>query len=208
MAFANAADVEAVTGEAPDADRLDLLLEFASAVVAVEARQRIALEAGDVVVLPGVWGSELELPQRPVVAVSEVVLVDELTDAEVVVPASAYGWRSSGALLLLEPMPPIVNAPTVWGGMPSWGGPNVSARVTYDHGHAAIPPIVRFVTASYTAALLARSPDSSQSEGVTSETFDGSYTVSYGQTRASLPDDLRRLLRLGLGGKRLHTVET
>lgn len=206
MTLATPADVEAVMGSQPETPRIDTILEFASAVVAVEARQRIAKESGDVIVLAGSWGRELELPQRPVIAVNEVVLIDELTDAEVVVLESAYGWRSSGSLLLLEPIPPVVNAPAVWGDAPSWYGPATSVRVNYDHGYAVIPPIVRFVTSMYAARLMARGPESTEDEGIASETFDGSYTVSFMQARASLPADLRRLLR-GVD-KRLHTVET
>lgn len=202
MPLAELGDLEAIMGQAPDnTTRANLLLEFASAVVAEQCRQTIS--AGETTTdLPGSWGNTLELGERPVTAVTEVVIVDPYTDAEVTVAPSAYGWRSDGTLMLLTAVA-LVNAPEPWDHSPAWGGPEVTVRVTYSHGFAEVPTIVRFVTAMYAARLYNGAPLASA--GVQGETFDGSYSVQYGQGAVDLPDDLKRLLRRR--DKRLHTAE-
>lgn len=138
MALATVAELEEYLGRSlttAEQGRAAYLLEEATDAVRRAARQHLELVVDDVASVRGVWDEYLELPQRPVVSVTEVA--DE--DGNVLVADEdyyVYGdrlWSSGG-----------------------WGGPEVRWVVTYTHGYAAdeMPSDVKNVALAVAERLL------------------------------------------------------
>lgn len=153
--FATAADLAELLGETFDATRTaqaNAALELASATIQGWTRQTIELVAGDTVTLRGTWDEELVLPQRPVVAVTAVSVDGTALTAD--------DWRLWGSSLVRV-------------GYGNWAGPDVAVAVTYSHGWAVIPDVIRAVTMQIAVRLMAN-PGLVQAESI------GTYSVTYG----------------------------
>lgn len=128
-AFATAADLAAATQRSDlDSASADLALASASAVIRRWTRQSITLVEGDVVTLRVLHEHDLALPQRPVVAVSQVrvsglVLLDWVLSGDRLLRTG--GWRH---------LP----------GTTTYPDPGL-VEVTYTHGYAEVPDEVRAV---------------------------------------------------------------
>jgi len=143
------------------------LIEMASAMVRRYTRQDLTAATADVVNLPGTWGHTITLPQRPVTAVTSVVINGAT-------PAFA-SWKLIGDELFIGTgsFQPDYGS-SLWGGPSglwgpagsstgpqatgaSWQGPQGSVTVTYDHGYAVIPDEITNEVAGM-AALQMSSP--------------------------------------------------
>lgn len=172
MAFATEADLEAYTGAAVATDRATILLDAATAAIQSYCRQTFTAVAG-AQVLPGSWDAKLELPERPVTAVTAVSIGDTALTADM-----DYVWDGAHTLYRGTKVDGVlsVNGPDYlingWG---DWGGPGAQVTVTYARGFATIPGDVKGVCLALAARSLA-SPDGVNSESV------GAYSVSYSRS--------------------------
>ena len=186
MAFATEADLEAYTGTTVATDRATLLLDAATAAIQTYCGQTFT-QATTTAVMPGSWDSKLELPERPVTAVTTVIIGDTTLTVD-----TDYVWDGQHMLHRGTKVDGVlsVNGPDYlidgWG---DWGGPGAQVSVTYTHGFATIPGVVKGVCLALAARSL-QSPDGVNSESV------GSYSVSYSRTggAVSLLDEERSLL--------------
>ncbi len=186
MAFATEADLEAYTGTTVATDRATLLLDSATAAIQAYCNQTFT-QTSAAQVLPGTWDEKLELPERPVTAVTAVSIGDTALTADV-----DYVWDGAHTLYRGTKVDGVlsVNGPDYlidgWG---DWGGPGAQVTVTYTRGFATIPGVVKGVCLALAARSLT-SPDGVNSESV------GSYSVSYSRTggAVSLLDEEKALL--------------
>jgi hypothetical protein len=139
-------------------------------------QQQITQTLGDVIVLHGVYGTRLVLPQRPVTNVSVVVLTNSASGASPSWVFDRFGnldivsnatqntsdtYRiTDGGGNISSAVPPNLFGPagTLFPGQsvsPSWGGPACTVTVTYDHGYSVIPSTVVDEVAGMVAAQLA-----------------------------------------------------
>lgn len=137
-----------VQDPALDAATATVLLVAASAQVRAATGQDFTAVSGDTIVLDGVEGEWLALPQRPVTAVSSVAINDTTLDAS--------GWTLSGNRIYRW---------HGWQGQTSSWGPTL-VTVTYDHGYVEIPDDVRSATLALAADMLANP------QGLTDEQID------------------------------------
>ncbi len=186
MAFVTEADLEAYTGTSVATDRATILLDTATAAIQAYCNQSFT-QATTTVVLPGTFDSRLELPERPVTAITTVKIGDTTLTAD-----SDYVWDGGHMLYRGTKVDGVlsVNGPDYlingWG---DWGGPGAQVTVTYTHGFAVIPNDIKGVCLALAARSLT-SPDGVNSESV------GSYSVSYSRTggAVSLLDEEKALL--------------
>lgn len=125
-------------------------LQDASAIIQNWTRRRLERVLNDAVVLHGVWGRYLELPERPVIDAT-VTAVDGSA------PLADSYWLLGPALVRD-------------GG---WGGPETVVEVTYTHGYDPIPDDIRVATLQMAARMMAN-PQGVRTEGI------GTYNVAYG----------------------------
>lgn len=127
----------------PDQEsRARMLLELSSAAIQSETRQVLEFVADDEIDLYPGWEAVIELPQRPVVAVTEI------TFGETVVT----DWRTARGLLYRT--------------VGTWGGFTGPLHVVYSHGWRPIPDDVRLVCIEATARAYTMSgPDGDVQEG-------------------------------------------
>jgi hypothetical protein len=139
--FALNADLAARLGLAltpAEQTRADALLTLASGLIQDETKQAISLVANDVYTRPGDYDTRVRLPERPVVSVASVVLngqalvagTDFFVDHDEIV---RMNWSS------------IIQDSSF--GMP-WAGfgfPWWNLVVTYTHGYAVVPNLVKTV---------------------------------------------------------------
>lgn len=153
--------------------RAPALLADASAKIRGYTRQHISYVEDDVVELRPV-GTELRLPQRPVVDVSSVVAVGWTGVPDITIPAGAWGWDGLD-VVNVRPLSSEwwINLPESWA---DGDGPNVY-RVTNSHGYDPVPDDVVAVACSMVLRVLT-SP--SLTEGMTSERI-GQYSYQMGQ---------------------------
>lgn len=171
------------------------LITMASGLVRRYTRQNITQVVDDVVTMPGNWSNVLDLPQRPVTAVSSVTMNGatmpstqwRLVDDRLFVGTGSwqtdYGTMLWGGPALYGPAG-SVNGPQATGA--SWQGPQARVQVTYTHGFAEVPADVTNVVAGMVALAIA-SP-----VGVNSEQVGGykvAYTRSEGGSMAIQPAD-------------------
>ena len=184
--FATVAELEAYTGASIATDRARLLLDMASAAIRAHARQTLT-QATTTAVFPGTFAEKLVLPERPVTAVTTVIIGDTTLSVD-----TDWVWDGAHTLYRGTTVDGVlsVNGPDYlingWG---DWGGPGAQVSVTYTHGFATIPGVVKGVCLALAARTLG-SPDGVNSESV------GSYSVSYSRTggAVSLLDEERALL--------------
>lgn len=177
-------DVEARLGQpigSGEAERAEALLVDASARVRAWTGQTFNLVEDDEVVLRPV-GTLLRLPQRPVVAVRQVVAIGPggLPD----IPLSGWSW--DGADLV-----DVAGWQTVAVNLPAWvddiDTPVRSYRVRYDHGWGEVPDdVVSVVCAMVIRTLM--SP--SMIEGLVSERI-GAYSYQLQQGSGAVGGSVR-----------------
>jgi hypothetical protein len=156
------------------------LLGMASDVVRRYTRQQIT-QATETITLPGNWDNTLVLPQRPITAVSNVLIngatpsytLWRVLDDTLFLGTGAY-QPDFGVLLW--------SGNALWGPAGSnsgpqatgatWGGPQAQVTVTYTHGYAEVPGDIVNVTAGLVAIAIA-SPVGVDQERV------GGYQVKY-----------------------------
>lgn len=160
-ALATQADLEARIGplNATQAARVDGLLDDASGYVRDDTGHQFELVAADTVVFRPI-GAVITLPSRPVTAVTSVVAIARPPAADRTLETSAWAWDGIDKILLNvgELDHQLVG---------SWMGTN-TYRVTYDHGPAAIPAVVKAVVCEMVNRVLT-SP--SLATGITQETI-------------------------------------
>ncbi len=170
--FATEAELEAYTGTSIATDRARLLLDMASGAIRAYTNQTIS-QVTTTAVMPGNHSEKLELPERPVTAVTTVLIGDTTIPVD-----TDYVWDGAHTLYRGTKVDGVlsVNGPDYlingWG---DWGGPAAKVTVTYTHGFAIIPNDVKGVCLALAARSL-QSPDGVNSESV------GSYSVSYSRT--------------------------
>jgi hypothetical protein len=149
--FATSDELGAYLGETLAGARLaqaEVFLEMASAGIRSWTRQDIELVTDDLIVLPGTYDWEIELPQRPVVEVSAVTV-----GGVTVAPA---GYRLVG-----ESLQRLVGG---------WTG---TVAVTYTHGYEDIPRDIWAATLRLAAQML-ENPQGYTQEGI--GTYSVSYS--------------------------------
>ncbi|WP_073946520.1 hypothetical protein [Streptomyces kebangsaanensis] len=182
-----------------EAARAPALLRDATARVREFTGQTLSAVAGDAIVLRPV-GSLLRLPQRPVTAVHSVAAVGP--DGTTVGDLSGWVWDGRDKVDLTYATPA--------GSWPlAWRGPLPDTyRVTYDHGHTAIPEIIgATVCAMVLRTLLAPS----MTPGLASERIGAySYQLQQGAGSAGVSvvmtaEDEKSLRRYG--PRRFGTIQ-
>lgn len=187
MAFATNAELEDWLGyalDASEADRATLILEVATATIQAHTRQTISEVATDAVELQGTWEHVLELPERPVTAVTSVSVdgvAQTVTDDYLVVKnelrrpnAEYHNWQ----------MPSNDFYPFTKTG---WGGPSSIVAVTYTHGFSTVPDDVKGV------CLQLATRNWSNPEAVAMKVIDAN-TFQYGQRYLNLSDTEKDIL--------------
>lgn len=170
--FATEAELEAYTGTSVASDRAAILLDMASGAIRAHTNQTITYGT-TTAVMPGTFDSKLELPERPVTAVTSVTIGATALTAD-----SDYVWDGQHTLHRGSKVDGVlsVNGPDYlingWG---DWGGPGAQVTVVYSHGFQSIPNDIKGVCLALAARTLG-SPDGVNSESV------GSYSVSYSRT--------------------------
>jgi len=142
--FATAADLATFLQRdlsAAETATATLLLNLASDAIRAETNQSIALVPGDVATLFGNWSPRLVLPERPVIAVIAVSINGIALVADV-----DYWWP--GKYRLIRGARPSGSSTHDIGRGDDWGGPDMAVVVTYSHGFAVIPDVVRAVCLS------------------------------------------------------------
>jgi hypothetical protein len=206
MAFANLGDLQVYLGreitEPLEVAQADYLLDLATVAIQDEIGQTV--QAGTATVnLAGVWGPDLELPQRPVAAVTQVKLDGT------VLAAGSWRWPTGSSYITRRaalpnagqdwdwdeewslPQGAVSDITLGWGG---WGGPGAIVTVSYDFGASAVPKGLRSLCLQVAARSIA-----SPVGGVTQESLGG-YSVTYaGSIGATLTDDERRSVRRRYG---------
>lgn len=168
MAFATTTDLEARIGtlDAGQSSRADALLDDATALIQEWTGQDI--EAGTTTAVLRAPGTRIRLPQRPVTAVTTVVLLDEGTDRTV----TGWAWDGLDQVDLAGATgPTTINAANP-----------ITYRVTYSHGHATVPTTIKALTCKIVSRVL-NSP--TLADGVVAENI-GQYGYQMQQGTASM----------------------
>lgn len=176
MPLATIGDLLARVDSLTDAQqaRAPALLTDASGKIRGYTKQTFDLTLNDTIVLRPV-GSHLRLPQRPVIAVDQVVaLGGSAAIPDITLPAGS--WTFDG-VDLVDVCPPdagwILNLPATW---VDGYGPD-TYRVTYDHGYPVTPDDVVAVCCAMVLRVL-ESPTTV--EGLVQERI-GQYSYQFGQ---------------------------
>lgn len=198
MTFADADELAIFMGKTfteRERAKADLVLELSTAAIVAEAGQSIEADT-TTAVLTGVWDRDLELPERPVVAIASVAV-----NALPLNLGTDYYWNGGQKIRRGQPFGPSqsgdwygdddVEVDYALGsqGIPlagasgfvpmTWGGPAAIVTVTYSHGRDPIPNLARLVCLSTADRFM------SVPTGVVQETL-GSYSVSYAQPHGAL----------------------
>ena len=159
-----------------------MFLDAATAAIKAEAAQSFE-RATTTALLAGTWGTELELPERPVIAVTSVAL-----NGVTITPGN-YEWNSRSLLrrgpLVLEDLDSIWShyPGARFGGVGHWGGPSSTIEVVYEHGFETIPQDL------WLLCLQIASRTMLNPGGVQSETIAG-YSVRYATRESGGPSML------------------
>lgn len=157
------ADVRKVAFDENDFHAVEVLRQ-ASAYFRRATSQEITLHEEDTQELIGAWGTDIWLPQRPVLNVTAVAVRACATDE--FVDRTAFRFHRRGLLSDVYP----------------WEGPGAVVRVTYDHGYEIVPEDVQAAVLS----MAARRYGSVSSGVVTSVTL-GSFSESYATDASGSP---------------------
>lgn len=185
-------DVVAVLGRALTSDQTTAatrLLDMASGIVRSYTRQFITKVTDDVITIPGNWGNTIELPQRPVSAVSSV-LMNGAT-----MPNTQWKLVDGNLFLGTGAFMPDYGS-TIWGGSALWGpagsnqgpqaigntwqGPTAQIQVTYTHGFDSVPQDIVNTVAGMVANQL------NAEVGIQSEQIGGYKVVYARQSNAGM----------------------
>jgi hypothetical protein len=162
--LATVADVQArypATLSTADQARVQALLGDASSVIRAYTRQQFTSSQTTDRIRP--IGSKALLPQRPVVSVDAVAIVDVLQANNLLpIPLSAWIW-DGGSEIWLGQMDVVLNLPEDVLDLYRYNTPLL--QVTYTHGYAAIPDAVVAVTCS----MVLRNFDLPGAQGVASQ---------------------------------------
>lgn len=189
-ALASPEDIEARLGRAlttAEAARVEALLADASALVRSYTGQSFAETTDDVVVLRSM-GGRINLPRRPVTAVTKVEVIG---GSEALPDFTLADWLFDGIdTIRLGDGACVINLPEVWWDDDGYPG---TYRVTYSHGYAEVPPDVVAVVCAMILRAYAN-PQNLRSETV------GPYSVTYAvpATGESLGLNLTRYERKAL----------
>lgn len=161
---------------ADDAARAEAIIAAASEIIRAYTRQTIT-QGTTTADLPGTWTSDLDLPERPVTAVSAV----SANGTPLTVNADYY-WNDRGTLRRGAAFD------TPLASTASWGGPQATVTVTYTHGYATIPQAIKSVCLAIAARVF------SNPAGLAGEML-GTYQVQYDRTAANMAlTDLEKAL--------------
>jgi len=183
-ALATIEDVQAIIGRPLTDAQVTAgtrLLDMASGMVRRYTRQNITLVTDDVITLPGNWGNNLQLPQRPVRSVASVVMNGATQ------PSTKWKLINDELFLGTGSFMPDYGS-TLWGGSALWGpagsnqgpqvtgatwqGPQAEIVVTYTHGFDEVPADIVNEVAGMVALQL------NAEVGVNSEQIGG-YKIDY-----------------------------
>jgi len=139
--FVTSADLQARLGidfTADDYIRADALLARASGLIQNETKQKIVLVTNDVYTRPGDYDTRVRLPERPVLSVASVMLNG------VALTAGTNFFVDRDELVRLNWNSVIQDSSfgLPWAG---WGFPWWDLVVTYTHGYAVVPELVKTV---------------------------------------------------------------
>lgn len=168
-------ELETLTGQTLSTEVATLVLNTASGVVRGAVGQELSAVAADTLTIMGTTSVWLELPERPVTAVTSVAV-----DGEALDDYKRFGdrlWRAWG-----------------WRSCPSVP---TAVEVVYDHGWAAGDwhlEVARSMVLTLAANKIAN-PNSVESESV------DDYRVRYAVTAADLPEHARNNLLDAYAGK-------
>jgi hypothetical protein len=142
-------------------------LELASAMVEQFIGRDVAQVEDDVEVIDGTGTSHIQLRHWPVSAVSTVVEEDEELVAN-----DDYEWSADGYVRRISNN--CVSVPSGWtcDNQHRWTRKLRAIEVTYTHGYATIPDVIRLVTAQAAARIL-DTPSTIKQESI------GGYSVTY-----------------------------
>lgn len=156
MAYAVAADLALLLGQTFDetaTQRAQLLLDLASGRIDNVAGQTLSQVADEAITVDGTGSDLIVLPAWPVTVISTVT-----ADAIVLVEGGDYEWSAAGLLWRLDG---------------TWPAAPRSVQVTYTHGYAEVPEVIRSVALNVAAVWWAN-PSRKQSENI----GDYAYRVS------------------------------
>lgn len=158
-AFFTADELQARVGQSIESTKAQMLADAASDIVRDDLRQQIDEIQDDEVVLYGDGSELLVLPERPVTAVSEVLLAGQAL-------TQSTSWRRNGSLWRLT------HPGSQYAGVRQMRWPNgVAVAVTYTHGYATVPGTIKDVALELAAATYSK--DDSMSNGSANQ--DASY---------------------------------
>ncbi len=164
-------------------------LDSAQGAIVGFTRQKIEPVTNDAQELRGNWTDRLSLPQRPVTAVTSIVIrhgsvfVDDYPLTE----NSDYRWDRLGQVVRVSYIAGRLIGPS----RGYWGGDRAVVDVVYSHGYAIIPPDVRSVCLAAAVRVFLNPA------GVIREDVAGVYQVMYSPQRlavAELTDSEKQLL--------------
>lgn len=130
-----------LTLTAAEQTRADALLALASGLIQQETKQTISEVTDDVLTMRSVYGERIRLPQRPVSSVSQVTLTPEGGEATVI---GADTYYLDGDELVRASFP-VKYQQFFADWTRGWLGPLYTIAITYTHGYATIPEIVKAV---------------------------------------------------------------
>lgn len=187
-ALATFDDVQAeYPGEIPAADepRLTRLLENASAVVRNYTRQAFTRQSSTARLRP--IGYKVRLPQRPVVSVESVAIVDGTN----LLPFTGWVW-DGGSEVWIGGGSTVVNLPEAVGDLFRYTTPLV--EVSYTHGYDEVPVDVKAVVVGLVARTYAAPGVAGVFKSQTVGPFSGTLTDSATQGITSLGQAEREIL--------------
>lgn len=188
MAFATTTDVATLMRRAltaAESAAAALLIDLTGGEIRDAAGGQTIERATTTDRIAGTWSRDLELPQRPAIAVTGVAI------NSIAVGDGGWAWNERQTLrrgARFEPLEEIdwVDLPSPqgagWIGGLHWGGPKATVEVTYTHGYAADDPALAKARSVCLSVVMRRLTTSPGGE-VRSEQI-GSYSVSFATPRA------------------------
>lgn len=156
----------------------DLLAALASDVVRDDLRQQIDPVVNDTITLYGDGGELIVLPERPVTAVTSVLLAG--------LPVPLFNWHPNGALRR------VIYAGTQFASQQIMVWPfGVQVQVTYSHGYTVVPNVIKAMAIQLAAAAYAN-PELLVSKSVDDVMYRFEKSSGLGGLPAMMLDDAQR----------------